>query len=137
MYDAAGALIDTVQYGIEDPWPTEPNGNGPTLELKFWSYDNALPESWIASVLNGTPGEPNGYMVNVNEATEEDTFTFTIYPNPFKTKAIFQVTSQDKMDNCEIVFYNLYGKEVKRIQNVSGDRIEIQRDNLKKGINRS
>jgi len=134
LYDAAGALIDTVQYGIEDPWPTEPNGNGPTLELKFWSYDNALPESWIASVLNGTPGEPNGYMVNVNEATEEDTFTFTIYPNPFKTKAIFQVTSQDKMDNCEIVFYNLYGKEVKRIQNVSGDRIEIQRDNLKKGI---
>ena len=76
----------------------------------------------------------NGYIVNIPEPEKHIPFTFTIYPNPFKTKAIFQVTSQYKMENCEIVFYNLYGKEVKRFQNISGDRIEIQSDNLGKGI---
>jgi hypothetical protein len=29
VYDAEGALVDTVHYEVEDPWPTEPNGNGP------------------------------------------------------------------------------------------------------------
>ncbi len=134
LYDAEGALIDTVHFGVENPWPTEPDGNGPTLELKFWSYDNALAESWTASALHGTPGEPNGYMVPVNEPQEKASFNFTIYPNPFKNKSIFQVTSQDKMEDYEIVFFNLYGKEVKKIQNVSGNRIEIHRDHLKTGI---
>jgi len=134
LYDAEGALVDTVHYGIEDPWPTEPNGNGPTLELKFWSYDNALPESWIASALNGTPGEINGYMVNIPQPVEEDPFTFTIYPNPFKNQAIFQVTSALEMDNCDIVIYSLYGKEVSRIRDVSGNRVEIQRDDIGTGM---
>lgn len=133
IFDAEGALVDTVNYGVEDPWPTEPNGNGPTLELKFWTYDNALPESWIASEFNGTPGEMNGYIVDVPELIEEE-FSFTIYPNPFKTRAIFQVTSEKDMDNYNIIFYNLYGKEVNRIQNVSGDRVEIQRSNLENGL---
>ncbi len=134
IFDAEGALVDTVHYEVEDPWPTEPNGNGPTLELKFWSYDNALPESWIASALNGTPGEMNGYVVNIPEPEEKVPFTFTIYPNPFKNQAIFQVTSKTEMENYEVVFYNLYGKEVQRIKNVNGNRFEIQRDKLKAGM---
>lgn len=134
LYDAEGALVDTVHYGVEDPWPTEPNGNGPTLELKHWTYDNALPESWIASTFNGTPGEVNSFVVNVKEPIEKDPFSFTIYPNPFKNQAIFQVTSPSEMNNYSIVFYNLYGKEVKQIKDVSGSRIEIQRDDLKAGI---
>ncbi len=76
IFDAEGALIDTVHYGVSDPWPTEPNGNGPTLELKFWQYDNALPSSWAASELNGTPGQPNGYVVGKDEIQIRKEFFF-------------------------------------------------------------
>jgi hypothetical protein len=55
-------------------------------------------------------------------------------PNPFKNQAIFQVTSKTEMENYEVVFYNLYGKEVQRIKNVNGNRFEIQRDKLKAGM---
>ena len=55
-----GHEIDYVAYGIVSPWPTEPDGNGPSLSLINPSFDNALPESWGASHrFGGTPGERN------------------------------------------------------------------------------
>jgi hypothetical protein len=38
--DAGGNLIDSVAYKDADPWPTEPDGNGPSLELKDAGSDN-------------------------------------------------------------------------------------------------
>ncbi len=54
------ALIDEVTYDDASPWPVEPDGNGPTLELLNPSLNNALGTSWRRSVnAVGTPGAVN------------------------------------------------------------------------------
>jgi len=52
-------VVDTVTYGPSDPWPSSPDGTGPSLELIDPASDNALPASWAASVGTGTPGAEN------------------------------------------------------------------------------
>jgi hypothetical protein len=59
LRNAQDQLLDYVNYGDDPPWPTEPDGNGPTLELIDHEMDNALPESWGASFGHGTPGAIN------------------------------------------------------------------------------
>ena len=52
----ARAAIDFVEYDDDLPWPLDADGEGPTLELKNPSLDNLLPQNWMASEGNGTPG---------------------------------------------------------------------------------
>ena len=56
LFDANGTLADFVEYDDDLPWPLAADGEGPTLELKNPSLDNLLPENWMASEGNGTPG---------------------------------------------------------------------------------
>jgi hypothetical protein len=62
IYNASGILIDSVEYDDESPWPTEADGNGPSLELISADLDNSLAASWRISNENaptGTPGRRN------------------------------------------------------------------------------
>tara|TARA_B100001013_G_C24497272_1_gene397684 strand:- start:4 stop:729 length:726 start_codon:yes stop_codon:yes gene_type:complete len=59
LFDINGLLVDRVEYDDIDPWPTEPDGTWPNLELIHPSRDNALGENWNAADGNGTPGEIN------------------------------------------------------------------------------
>lgn len=59
LFDSSELLVDEVNYDDNAPWPTEADGNGPTLELINPSLDNTLGENWIASIGNGTPGAIN------------------------------------------------------------------------------
>jgi hypothetical protein len=53
-------IQDRVDYSPEPPWPTEPDGSGPSLELIHPSIDNSLPRAWKASTADyGTPGAVN------------------------------------------------------------------------------
>ncbi|WP_197455210.1 DUF4347 domain-containing protein [Stieleria neptunia] len=60
LSDAAGNLIDSVEYDDVAPWPTEPDGNGFTLALIDPALDNSVAANWSPSnQINGTPGLPN------------------------------------------------------------------------------
>ena len=49
--------IDIVRYDDDEPWPTEADGDGKSLELVDLSLDNDYAESWQSSVVNhGSPG---------------------------------------------------------------------------------
>ena len=63
LFDSNGLLVDKVEYNNSSPWPTEPDGNGPTLELIHPSLDNDLGENWAASDGYGTPGAVNSVYV--------------------------------------------------------------------------
>ncbi|HBJ37281.1 MAG TPA: hypothetical protein DDZ51_21515 [Planctomycetaceae bacterium] len=52
-------VIDEVSYLDRGPWPTVPDGNGPSLELRDPGLDNSLAASWGASIGGPTPGAPN------------------------------------------------------------------------------
>jgi hypothetical protein len=70
LLDAFGQTVDEVTYDDEAPWPTAPNGSGPTLSLGRPALDNSLPASWAASrEMGGTPGAVNfpGLPLVINE----------------------------------------------------------------------
>ena len=60
LYNADGILVDIVNYSDSDPWPSGPDGNGPSLSLIDPDSDNSLAASWAASDQDGgTPGAIN------------------------------------------------------------------------------
>ncbi len=60
VWNPSYILVDVVNYDDYTPWPTEPDGNGPTLSLINPDLDNSLAESWAASNQDGgTPGAVN------------------------------------------------------------------------------
>lgn len=60
LFDTAAVEMDSVTYGLNNPWPSSANAGGPSLELRDLYSDNTLAASWGAStVLNGTPAAVN------------------------------------------------------------------------------
>jgi len=133
LYDGEGVEIDTVHYDDAEPWPTEPDGNGPTLELVNPAWDNALGESWAASYQNGTPGKVNGTYVKLPEAPVRPVFQYTIYPNPFSAGAILMVTPVPASLDATLTIYSLVGTPVDEIP-VHSAMSRIPRGNLAVGV---
>lgn len=59
LYDNLVQQVDSVAYDDEGHWPTAADGDGPSLELINPALDNAIPQSWAAGTVGGTPGLPN------------------------------------------------------------------------------
>jgi hypothetical protein len=128
-------MVDTVHYDDTAPWPTEPDGTGPTLELISPSLDNALASSWKASCEpHGTPGEQNCTNVIIPQYQSDRTVSFLIYPNPFTTSASIVIKSVKPIENGTLVIYNLTGKEERRIDHIRSNRVTVDRENLLPGI---
>ncbi|MBI65965.1 MAG: hypothetical protein CMG64_06705, partial [Candidatus Marinimicrobia bacterium] len=118
IFDDQQTLIDTVVYDDIDPWPIEPDGNGPTLELVNPENDNALPESWTSSQQYGSPGQQNTNFLNVDELEKENIpqvhTLMAAYPNPFNgsVRIPFKLASQI---TSSITIYNIIGQKVLEI----------------------
>lgn len=76
----SGTVIDSVDYDDAAPWPTEPDGDGPSLELLSPVLDNALASSWRANPTQfmdtdvfATPGVISNELTPV-VAFDEDLF---------------------------------------------------------------
>ncbi len=55
-----GRLMDTLRYGIDEPWPVIPTGSGATLARKDLRQSSAEPHAWTHSAQpGGTPSAPN------------------------------------------------------------------------------
>lgn len=62
---AGGLVVDAVTYGTSTPWPTSPNGSGPSLALTSPTLNNAVGTNWQSSCeANGTPGAVNTFTCN-------------------------------------------------------------------------
>ncbi len=59
LVDGSLAVIDVVDYDDGGDWTGDPDGNGPSLELKNPALDNNDGSNWAASSGNGTPGAQN------------------------------------------------------------------------------
>ena len=74
--DTDGNVVDEVNYDDEAEWTSEPDGNGPSLELIDVLSDNSLADSWAASVGDPTPGTVNSVAATATLVINE------IYYNP-------------------------------------------------------
>jgi hypothetical protein len=125
IFDNAGVLIDSVQYDDIDPWPVEPDGNGPTLELINPTLDNLLSESWAASIDNGTPGTQNSTYDNLSSELKsiipEKIHLYPSYPNPFNptTTISFDIpnTPVGTMNASSLHVFNIKGQRVETLIN--------------------
>lgn len=55
-----GVVVDSVRYDDDAPWPTTPDGGGPSLELIDAGQDNDRAVNWAPSAsAGGTPGLAN------------------------------------------------------------------------------
>ena len=86
LYDPNGTLIDEVYYSSDFPWPSEPDGNGPTLELLDPGFDNTLPESWGSINTYGSPGAPNIKITSLEDHLEQLGYVVEVFPNPVQDK---------------------------------------------------
>ena len=50
LLDASGVIVDEVIFGDEPPWPSLPDGVGPSLEVIDPDLDNSIPRNWRASI---------------------------------------------------------------------------------------
>ncbi len=108
VWGSDNLLVDLVEYGDSDPWPTEPDGDGPTLSLIDPDLDNALAESWAPSSQDiGTPGAinfpinvtaPNGGEVIELNSTFDITWTVEDFTNNIDIHLV-----RDGMDDFLIV----------------------------------
>jgi len=120
LFNDQNTLIDIVSYDDESPWPTQPDGNGATLELIDSGSDNTLGTSWMASSrLGGTPGWENGTIpTSVDEETNiVDSFILAQnYPNPFNPSTTINF-SIPKSTQVELTVFNMLGQKVKTLIN--------------------
>ena len=116
IFDQDGILKDSVSYDDISPWPIEPDGNGPTLELISPDLDNTLAESWISSQDFGSPGEENTASLAYQSSKQilpEQTSLLKAYPNPFngRINIPYQISRLEKLD---IVIYDIVGNEIQK-----------------------
>ncbi len=95
LADAWGNVIDEVHYFDSEPWPTEPDGLGPYLQLIDLDSDNSLPESWTAAI----------YYDNLEAVSDND---FSVYPNP--SNDVLHIISDKEFTTVEII--DLTGKTI-------------------------
>ncbi len=133
LFDDNNVLVDSVEYDDEAPWPTEPDGNGPTLELTNPNLDNALASSWKASILpngeHGTPGGVNSTSVlGVNDFDEN---VVSVYPNPMVAKTT--ITVSNTTSPLSLTIYDMLGREIKMMK-TNSNKFILEKENLNTGV---
>ena len=114
--DAWGNVIDEVHYFDSEPWPTEPDGNGPYLQLIDLDLDNSIAENWTYRYCFDA----------VDEISENNT---TIYPNP--SNGILNISANKELCRCQLL--DLQGNLL--IDNILSDNFSsIDIKNLSSGL---
>ena len=112
-------LVDSVLYNDSNPWPTEPDGNGPSLELKDSALDNNDGVNWQFSgggtsiVINGfelscTPGAQNSGGGTGGPAATVAVANFKFTPKD----VVVKVGETIRWINNEAVAHNVNGSQV-------------------------
>ena len=123
------------------PWPTAPNGEGPTLELIDPMEDNSIAQNWTASAdIGGTPGKVNSIFSKIrldNNNLPQAYFLYNNYPNPFNPTTVisWQIPGESRVD---LTIYNILGEKLATLvsekQKAGQYKIEFNAAKLPSGI---
>ena len=117
LYNNDGILMDSLTYDDNNPWPPEPDGDGPTLELINPFRDNGLYSNWSPSIGNGTPGAQNSnYLGDIQHNTSPEEFRlYQNYPNPFNPQTTIMYYLPQKSE-ISLIIYDAIGREVRSLE---------------------
>ena len=133
LFDNTGILVDSLEYNDINPWPTEADGNGPTLELISSELDNNLGENWDACAApgfeHGTPStQNNDCSLGIEDFSNVKVI---VYPNPIKTQATIIVSNI--ASPLVLKVYDMLGREITTMKSNSNKFI-FTKGNLNTGI---
>ena len=115
LFNLSNFLIDSLEYDDTDPWPSESDGSGPTLELLNPLLDNSLPSSWSYSADNGSPGQINTAFqtLSIDEhfLVPKSSRIVKLFPNPFNPTLTINFELA-KNQSAEIQIHNILGQLV-------------------------
>jgi len=133
LFDNNEVLIDFVEYDDNDPWPTEADGNGPTLELIDPGLDNNIGSNWDACA---TPGAPRGTPGALNNdcslgVDDINTILVSVVPNPLETKTTIRISNN--IGPLKLFVYDLLGREINS-KETNSNKFILERGNLTSGV---
>jgi len=116
LYDSMARLVDSVAYEDSCPWPFQPDGDGPTLQLINPAYLNEYAHNWGPSLSQyGNPGDVNqpfGIKSKENQLALPVECNFTaLYPNPFNGQLHIEF-GLNVARWVKIIAYDVSGREV-------------------------
>lgn len=151
-YVIAGEKWDTAQSNF-DVYLITTNGNGDTLWTKTYGGTDLDEGKSVWQTSDGgfaITGNTQSFGAGLNDVyfikTDslgnspalvglEDQSTSSgifVYPNPFSSYTTLQ--SDKILKDATLTVYNLYGQEVRKIKNISGQSVVLFRDNLPSGV---
>lgn len=127
LFDSSGKLYLSMFYNDASPWSKEPDGEGPSLELKVPGTDLNIASNWEPSCFNGTPGRPNTDCTTstINLVSNN----IYIVPNP--STGLFNITGLKDYNSIRIL--NISGEVIKEI-NLKSDNLIIDLSEENPGI---
>lgn len=137
LFDQTGLLVVSTLYSNQEPWPTDADGTGKTIELydPFGNLNDG--ENWFTGCFGGSPGSPYIECDTVGIANYESLYDFKVYPNPFNSYTTFEINIDNKQ-KITLEIYNTLGNLVHK-QNIfySGigvNRFTFYRSDLETGV---
>ncbi|NVO21643.1 MAG: lamin tail domain-containing protein [Bacteroidetes bacterium] len=110
IYDNTGKLYSTVVYDDESPWPTEPDGQGYTLELANDEGIMCDGTNWFAGCPTGSPGGPYTFPCHTGVEISRAP-SFAVFPNPASSQ-LYILNEKDHVENVEISISDALGRRV-------------------------
>lgn len=99
----------------------------PTYTLKCsFQGENNIYNQGIA--MNSIPTDCNRLSISQNEYNNSITYS----PNPFNSE--LTITTTKNLSNSSLKVYNSIGQLVKKVENIYGNKVILQRENLVNGI---
>ncbi len=128
--------------------PVLPTGNPGAWDANTASFSSVLYESGIYKMwytgkdIDPPPANSLNYYWEIGYATalatgivdfkNDDNSLITLFPNPFSS---WTTINTDKMfKDATLIVYNSLGQQVKQINNISGQTITLNRNNLQSGL---
>lgn len=100
-------VVSSVRYDDVAPWPTAPDGTGPSLELKDPELDGELAVSWGASVGGSTPGVVNSiFGMGLPEISD-----VSMPQNVTPTTSPFVTANVDDASSVSLVYRTMFDLE--------------------------
>lgn len=107
LRDDSNAIVTSITYSDAPPWPSTPDGEGPSLELRSPEFDGNVATSWLASISSATPNAENSVfgleaptISNVGHGS-----VVQVDDSPFITANV------DDATEVELVYKVMYGAE--------------------------
>ena len=134
-------IVDSLTFCDTIPWPIDADGKGKTLSLINPNLDNSVPQNWLSSLYNGTPGKPNDTFTyvgeNKNSTQIKNFFLEQNFPNPFNPSTVISMHLPER-SYITLKVYDVLGREIITLldeEKSSGNyKVEFNANSLSGGI---